>query len=265
MNILQAVILGIVQGFTEFLPVSSSGHLVLLQKIFGIEEPTLTFNIVLHLGTLIPVFIVYFKDIVALIIRPFQKMTFLLIVATLPAVIVTLTFSKLEMLDDLFTSGNSLAIGFVITGIFLLVSDNIMEGGKNSKNIKYKDAVIIGIFQAIAIAPGISRSGSTITGAIFNKLDRVAAAKFSFLLSIPAILGAAVMETKPIVTGEVQMDTIFNLPTLFGFIAACLTGFLAINFMIKLIKKCKLRYFSYYVFALSFLITIDKLITHFVF
>ena len=263
MNILQAVMLGILQGFAEFLPISSSGHLVLAQKIFGVEEPSLAFDVALHLGTLIPVFVVFHKELLSLLMRPFQKMTFLLAVGTLPAVIVALFFQ--DALEAMFHGGQFLAIGFIITGVLLILADSMLEGVKKERDITYFDALIIGAFQAVAILPAISRSGSTITGSLFRRLDRRTAAKFSFLLSIPTILGAAILHSVPLVSGEVPLESIFNLATLFGVTAAALTGFIAINFMLKLIRDCKLVYFSYYVFALAILILFDQFVTNIVF
>jgi len=259
MTIIQAIILGITQGLAEFLPISSSGHLVLLKDIFGIDEGALTFTILLHIATLIPVFVVFWKDIVALIKNPFSKFTYLLVAATVPAVIVALLLN--DLIDGLFSGGIFLAIGFFLTGVFLMYADKageqVKEGGKTIDKMSYVDALVIGVMQAVAIAPGISRSGSTITGALSRKLDRTAAARFSFLLSIPAILGGAVLEIAGIVTGSVDIGHFELLPTAAGFLAAMVAGYFAIRFMLKLIKSCKLRYFSYYVFALSAALLID--------
>ncbi len=259
MTIFQAIILGIIQGLAEFLPISSSGHLSLFQKIFKLEEGTMTFGIILHVATLIPVLIVFRKDIIALIKRPFQKVTYLLIIGTIPAALIALFLG--DYIKKIFESGSFLALGFFITGIFLLYADSMEDGSKKLKEITYLDSIIIGLMQAIGTVSGISRSGSTLTGALTCKISRKSAAKFSFLLSIPAILGSAVLEIKEIVTAEVPTEEIFLIPTIFGFIAALISGFFAINFMMKLIKECKLSYFSYYVFALSGLILIDQLFT----
>lgn len=249
MNILDAIILGIIQGLAEFLPISSSGHLVLAQTFLGINEPVMTFDVLLHVGTLVPVCFVYRKDLWALIKQPFQKMTFLLALGTIPAVAAALLFN--DLIDSLFKGGVFLAFGFFITGLFLLYADHVQDGAKKEKDITYVDALLIGVMQAIAIPPGISRSGSTITGSLARKLDRTTAAKFSFLLSIPAILGAVVLELIKILKGENVVGNIAVLPMVFGFIAAMLTGYLAITFMIKLIQKSSLKVFSYYVFALG--------------
>ncbi|MCL2873409.1 MAG: undecaprenyl-diphosphate phosphatase [Defluviitaleaceae bacterium] len=259
MTIIQAIILGVTQGLAEFLPISSSGHLVLLKNFFDIDEGALTFTVLLHIATLIPVFIVFWKDIVEILKNPFSRYTYLLIAGTIPAVIVALLLG--DMIENLFQGGIFLAIGFFLTGIFLLYADTVgaKGGDKTTKTMSYIDALVIGIMQAVAIAPGISRSGSTITGALSRKLDRSSAARFSFLLSIPAILGGAVLELIGIATGSVDIGHFELLPTIVGFIAAMISGYFAIRVMLKLIKSCKLRYFSYYVFALGAALSIDMI------
>ena len=263
MNILKAVILGIVQGFTEFLPISSSGHLVLFQKLFGISQPMLSFDVVLHLGTLVAVFIVFWGDILAILKKPLQNITYMLIVATIPAVVVGLLFDK--QIGALFTGGITLALGFIITGLLLIYSDRIKNPQKLEKDIRFTDAVVIGCMQAIAIAPAISRSGSTITAGLHQRLSRETAARFSFLLSIPAILGAAVLTARDIIKGPGGAAGFLSagtLPLIFGFLAAALSGYLSIRFMLDLIKKSKLSYFGYYVLVLAGFILADIFITH---
>ena len=263
MTILQAVILGIVQGLTEFLPVSSSGHLTIVQKIFGFEENLLTFNVLLHVGTLIPVAIVFWKDIVKLIKNPFQKMTVLLIVGTLPAVVVALFFG--DLLDTLFAGGAFLAVAYVITGILLLACDKMPQGSKNEEDITFADALVVGTIQAIAITPGISRSGSTITGSVARGMKKSTASMFSFLLSIPAILGAVVLQLKDVISGEVVFENIGMAAATAGFLASMVSGYLAIRFMLKLIKESKLKFFSYYVFLLAAFIVFDHFVLKIIF
>ena len=259
MTIVQGIILGIIQGLAEFLPISSSGHLVLFQKIFGIDKPNMTFDVLLHFATLIPVFIIFWKDIFNLIKNPFQRTTYLLVIGTLPAVVAALLLG--DQIETLFLGGQFLAIGFFITAIVLTYADKIKGGSKKSNDITYLDALFIGMMQAVAIAPGISRSGSTIAGSLFRNLDRETAAKFSFLLSIPAILGAGVLEAKDIITGGTSLETLEFLPMFCGFIAAMLSGYLAIKVMLKIVKQSKLSYFAYYVAVLGILIAIDQFIT----
>ena len=260
MSIIQAIILGIVQGFAEFLPISSSGHLLLLQNIFGIEYNLLTFSVILHMGTLIPVLIVYFDEIIILIKNPFQKTTFLLVLGTLPTVIVVLLFG--DIIDELFESANFLALGFVVTGILLLITDYSENGKKKNADITYKDALFVGFVQAVAVTPGISRSGSTIAGAISRGIDRKSAAKFTFLLSIPAVLGAIVLEIRHIIVGTTDVLTFEVVPMTAGFFASMISGYLAIKIMLKIIVISKLRYFSYYMFVSGILIFVDQSFTN---
>ena len=258
MNILEAVILGIVQGLTEFLPISSSGHLVLFQKLFGMNGPMLSFDVILHLGTLIAVVIVFWRDILEILKKPLQNITYMLIAATIPAVIAGLLFDK--QIEAMFDGGISLAIGFIITGFLLIYSDRIKNTKKQDKDISFTDAIVIGCMQALAIAPSISRSGSTITAGLYRGLSRETAARFSFLLSIPAILGAAVLTAKDIMEapgGAAGFLSAGALPLVFGFLAALLSGYLSIRFMLNLIKKSKLSRFGYYVFVLAGFILAD--------
>jgi undecaprenyl-diphosphatase len=257
---LEAVILGVIQGLAEFLPISSSGHLVLFQKIFGLEEGAMTFDVVLHVGTLIAVIVIYWETIFELIKKPFQKLTYLLIVATIPTVAAALLFG--DAVDALFESGRYLAYGFLFTGIILIISDKLKSEKKSIKDISYIDALAVGAAQCAALPPGISRSGATITGARAVGINRGDAARFSFLMSIPAILGSAVLTVVKIARGDANLEALPLLPTLFGFVAAVLSGYLSINFMIKLIKEAKLKYFAYYVFLLAALILIDQNFTH---
>lgn len=265
MKIIQAVILGLIQGLTEFLPVSSSGHLALAQTMFGITEGAKSFTILLHVGTLVAVFLVYWPDIWELIKKPFQRTTYLLIAGTIPTVIIALLFG--DLIDELFAGGKLLGFCFIITGLVLLYADHKAPGRKKVKNMSYFDALVVGTLQGIAICPAISRSGMTITGSLSRGLNRENAAKFSFLLSIPAILGGMVLELKDVFFAEAPAvtETIGVAPMAVGFVVAAVSGYLAMRFMVDLIKKGKLRYFSYYVFALGALVLVDQNLTHFFF
>lgn len=263
MSIIQAIVLGILQGFAEFLPISSSGHLLLLQNIFGIEDNLLTFSVVVHIGTLIPVLVIYKDEILELIKNPFQKTTYLLILGTIPTVLIVLLFG--DAIDNLFNYANFLALGFIITGILLIITDYTENGSKKSKDITYKDALFVGFVQAVAVAPGISRSGSTIAGAVSRGIDRKAAAKYSFLLSIPAILGATVLEIRSILTGATDVGSFDVIPMTVGFFAAMISGYFAIKLMLKIVVRAKLRYFSYYMFVVGILIFIDQFYTNIIF
>lgn len=249
MSILEAIILGIIQGLTEFLPVSSSGHLALGHIIFGLEEEGLLFTIAIHVATLIPVMIVFRKDIWTLIKQPFQKMTFLLIIATIPAALVG--FLLRNVVETAFSSLQALAVGFIITGLVMTLSDKLRKNTKKSEDITYLDAALIGTAQAAALLPGISRSGSTISASLARGITRESAAKFSFLMSIPAILGGAALEIITLIQSGAGVSDISPIPLASGFLAAAFSGYLAVNFMLAAIKKAKLRYFAYYVLTLS--------------
>jgi len=268
MNLFESIVLGVVQGLTEFLPVSSSGHLVILQKAFGINEPGLFLDTMLHVGTLIAVFIVLWKDIWGLIKKPIQKLTGFLILATIPAVIAALIFG--DAIEEIFKSAQFLGFCFLITTALLITAELLSRKAKNDtglkkqENMKWYDALFIGLMQAIAIPPGISRSGATISGALFRKLDRDFAARFSFLLSIPAILGAVVFHSKDLVTNGAAED--INIAAIIaGTISAAVVGFFAVKFMLKIIREKSLFGFAIYTGVLGLLVLFDQFVTRVVF
>ncbi|MDR2941786.1 MAG: undecaprenyl-diphosphate phosphatase [Treponema sp.] len=268
MDIITAIVLGIVQGLTEFLPVSSSGHLVLLRKIFGINAPGLFFDIMLHVGTLSAVFVVLWKDIWKILNRIIQPLTGFLIIATIPAVIAALAFN--DLIESAFESGQFLGICFLITSALLITAEQLAKRAvdkKNGKNMSWLDAVLIGIFQALAIAPGISRSGATISGALCRKLDRDFAARFSFMLSIPAILGALVLQVKDLAKVEAEMtsENIGALAVVAGTVTAAAVGFFAVKLMLKIIKEKSLYGFAVYTASVGILVLIDQFVTRIVF
>jgi len=277
MSIFSAVILGIVQGLTEFLPVSSSGHLVLLQKVFNINQPGLFFDTMLHAGTLTAVFIVLWKDIWELLKKPIQKLTGYLILATIPAVIAALTLGG--AIEDIFKSAKYLGFCFLFTTVILIIAELLSRRAaeneqievnnekaflKTEKTMTWLDALIIGIMQAVAIPPGISRSGATISGALFCRLNRDFAARFSFLLSIPAILGALVLQSKDLVTGGIA-ETV-NIPAVIvGTISAAIVGIFAVKFMLRIIREKSLFGFAVYTGILGALVLLDQYVTRLVF
>lgn len=209
MEIYQALILGIVQGLTEFLPVSSSGHLVLLQNFFGLTEPELLFDISLHIGTLVAVFIVFFKEIRDLVLTLGRlpgllesagggsklfaenenfRLLVLIVIGSVPTAVLGLLFHR--MADRLFGSVALAGIMLLITGTLLWLTRRIGRSGRTRQRMTVKDTLLVGLVQGLAVMPGISRSGSTIATALFLGIDRKTAGRFSFLLSIPAIFGA---------------------------------------------------------------------------
>lgn len=267
MTYLEAIILGLVQGLAEFLPISSSGHLALIQQAFGIsEDNVLLFAVLLHVGTLVSVFIVYWKDIWELIVelcltfkdiftgkglrleeRPVRKLGVMIIIATIPTGIIGLLFN--DFFDSLYNSVVPIGIGLLITGCLLTVAEKMNAADKQIEKMKYKDALIVGIVQGIAICPGISRSGSTLFGSLMCNLDRTFAVKFVFLISIPSILGSAILEAPAALEQGLNMAD-FG-PILVGMVVAAVSGLIAIKTMIKVVSSKKLNYFSYYVWILG--------------
>ena len=188
LSVWQAILLGLLQGLTEFLPISSSGHLVIAQQLLGINGPMLTFDIAVHVGTLAAVITVFWQDVKQLIRKPICKTMLLLIIGTVPAVLAALLFG--DIIEAMFSSLEVVAVALVVTGVLLLFSDRLQGQGR-LEDMGYGKALIVGLFQAAAVVPGLSRSGSTIFGSLLGGLNRTDAARFSFLLSIPVILGAA--------------------------------------------------------------------------
>jgi len=254
MSLLEAIILGFIQGMSEFIPVSSSGHLLVFHHIFGITaEDNLTFLIVLNLGSLLPLLFVFRLDIWELVKRPFQKTTALLVIATTPLVIVTLIFEG--HIEAVFHMVQYLPIGFFITGVVLLLSDRLKNNRKTIAEISYLDAALIGLAQSVAVLPGISRSGSTITATMARGVNRENAAKFSFLMSVPAAVGAMVFRFSRLIRDPELIEGLNFVNLGAGFITAAITGYVSINFMLAIVRKAKLKYFAfYYVFALAVLI-----------
>ena len=261
MDYLRYGILGLVQGLTEFLPVSSSGHLAIFKNLIPgdvFSDLGLTYDILLHLATLIAVFAVYYKDIFDLITgffslvrdifrgkvnlkeNPNQKFVIMVIIASIPAALVGF------LLGDAIETLPLMFVGFalLITAFEMFLSSRLKSGTITLENAKLKDSLLPGIFQGLAILPGISRSGSTVTGAILGGLDRTFAVKFSFILSIPVILGSALFDIIDIIKGE-GTAPLWG-PTALGMIIAAVSGYLSIKFMIKLFSGNKFRYFAYY-------------------
>lgn len=269
MNYLTSVILGLVQGVAEFLPISSSGHLSLMQNLMGmtsIAKTDLLFEVLLHFGTLIAVFIVYFRDIVDLVRdfisvlfnlfsrqtqkrvspSPNSRMVLLLIVATLPLILIVPIKDSVEALY-----GNTVFVGcaLLVTGFFLFCSDRIQRGKKAARTATILDAAIVGLAQAIAVVPGLSRSGTTISVGMMRGFDRKFAVRFSFLLSIPAILGANILEIRDAVQAGVDVKLIPIY--LVGIVVSAVFGFFAIKLVNLLAQKGKFGKFAYYCWAVG--------------
>lgn len=254
MGVLEAIILGIVQGLTEFLPVSSSGHLEIAKAILGdnsVPSESLLMTVVLHAATALSTAVVYRKDIAQILTGLFkfrnnEELAFSLkiLVSMIPATFVGLVFEK-EI--ETFFNKNILLVGFMllITGLLLFLAD---KAKKTLKQVGYSNALIIGISQAIAILPGISRSGATISTSVLLGIDRERAARFSFLMVVPLILGKM---AKDILSGDLAGSNLDMAVLSAGFFAAFVAGLLACTWMISLVKKSKLVYFSIYCFAVG--------------
>ena len=249
MDLLEAIILGIIQGLTEFLPVSSSGHLEIAKAIFGdtsVPQESLTFTVVLHAATALSTLVVFKKEVSEIFSGLFQfkwneqtQFSVKIILSMIPAVIIGLSFEK-EL--ESFFGGKILLVGcmLLVTSLLLLLAD---KAKNTNKKVSFMNATIIGISQAIAMLPGISRSGATISTSVLLGIDRTKAARFSFLMVVPLILGKV---AKDIVGGDINFQNSEVLPLFAGFISAFVAGLLACNWMIALVKKSKLTYFSLY-------------------
>lgn len=281
MNLLQALFMGLLQGVTEFLPVSSSGHLAIFKNLFGVATDTgILFDVLLHMGTLVAVVVAFYKDIYKLVLETcsiiydlvqnakifienkktgedhryirivhnnYRKFVVLIIVSTIPTAFIGYMGKGLVEVagQNLLAPG----IGLLITGILLLVVDFTKAGNKIPKDVTYANAMWIGICQGIATFPGISRSGMTITAGLLNGLNRKFAVKYSFIMSIPAILGAMVLELKDI--GGSGVTLALGMNYLAGTIVAGVVGYFCIRAMLVLVRKKKFRYFAYYCFLIG--------------
>jgi len=253
-SIFIAIILGIIQGLTEFLPVSSSGHLVLFQRIFGINVDCILFDVVLHFGTVVAIIVVFRKQILELIKNPFSQKAIYLYLATFITGIIAIIFN--DFFEKSF-NGNALFAGFFVTAVFLTITEIISRKHYQYKSMDYKRAMFVGMFQGIAIMPGISRSGSTITSLIFQGVRRDESAEFSFILSIPIIFLSAVYELikSPQSAVSIPLSCYFV-----GFIFASFSGFLAIKLMLKVIKKARYTGFIVYLLLLSIFLFLNQFV-----
>ncbi len=281
MSLFEAIFLAIVQGIAEFLPISSSGHLAIFKYVFNANTDTgMLYDIMLHIGTLVAVFVVYWKDIVELIKEgfaiigdffinvgrffvnffssskkeykkvvntPYRRFVMLVIIATIPTGILGIAMSDLvEMAGQtLIVPG----ICLLITGVLLLISDNVREKAYNEENTSYVKGIIVGIVQGIATLPGISRSGSTITAGLLCGMERSYAVKFSFILSIPAILGAAMLELKDF--NEISVAGSEFVYYVIGTVVAAVVGYACIRWLLVLVRSKKFKFFSIYCFIVG--------------
>lgn len=278
MTISSAILLGIVQGVAEFLPISSSGHLAILQNLFALSagEDHLFFDVLLHLGTLISICICYWGDIVAMVREVFivlrggrradgtpvqenlgaARLFMMIVVGTLPLFLVLPINDKVE---ELYYITPFIGVALLLTGCMLFVSDKMTPGKRTEKNMRFRDALTIGLCQCVATIPGLSRSGTTITAGIATGLDRSFAMKYSFLLSLPAVLGANLLSFIKAI-GEESIDASLIPAYLLGMLAAMLSGIAAISLMKLIAKKSKFGWFAYYCWGAGVLTIIFSLI-----
>ena len=276
MSLLQAILMGIIQGLTEFLPVSSSGHLAIFKILFGVETDTgILYDVLLHVGTLLAICVVYYKDVCRLIVEgcgilrdafvnvviffrnkatkesepyrrivnsSYRKFAMLVIVSTIPTGVIGF-FGR-----DVGTMASEIlivpGICLIVTAILLLIADRIKDGEKLPKNVTYTDAFGVGIAQGIATLPGLSRSGTTITACLLTGYQRNFAVKYSFIMSIPAILGALVLELKDL--GAVEVASVEIVYYIIGMVIAAIVGYICIKTMLVVVRKKKFTIFAIY-------------------
>ena len=274
LDLLSAIILGAVQGLAEFLPISSSGHLVIVPALLGVET-TLAFDTVLHIGTLIAIFTFFWKDIIDLIKgfisslidlsegvdkfigglkkSPQKRFSWLIIVGSIPTAFIGL-FLK-DAIESIFRGTLFVGIFLIITGLLLYYSERQRHGTIKEDRMSFVQAIIIGICQGLAVLPGISRSGATISSGLCLGLEREYAARYSFLLSIPAVLGAGVLQIKDITTIDVSFIVLIA-----GFLSSVIFGYLAIKLLMKMIKGWSLNIFAFYCWIVGILTVIFSII-----
>lgn len=280
MNVFQAILMGIVQGIAEFLPVSSSGHLAIFQNLLHIETDTgLLFDVLLHLGTLLAIFVVFWKDIWRLIVEFFgiiadffrrfsdpdvivlssgyRKFVLLIIVSTIPTAI--LGYVGRSFVEYASTTLLIPGIGLLITSFLLFICDRIGDGRKGIKKITYLNAFEIGMVQGVATMPGISRSGATIAACLMLGVKKETAVKYSFIMSIPAVLGAVVLEMKDAFGTKIPAGTLVSY--IVGMVVAAIVGYFAIRFMIGVVRRKKYIYFSIYCLVVGIIAIIGYFVT----
>ncbi len=266
MNIIDALLLGILQGLTEFLPISSSGHLVLAKELFNLDTSgNIAFDVFVHFGTLISVLILFWKDVRIILLSLLQalknplrlhilfkenehfKIAIFILLASIPAGIVGVAYD--DEIETLFSDAKFVSVMLLITGAILYIT-KFAKPPEDAK-VGFWSAILIGITQAIAILPGISRSGITISSGIFSGVSRANAAKFSFLLSLPVIFGATVLQSVEVVKNETSFT--MYLIYLSGMFSAALSGYIAMKFVINILKKKRFFWFSFYCFIIGIL------------
>ena len=259
MTIIQAIVLGAIQGFGEFLPISSSAHLIIAPWLFRFSDPGLAFDVALHFGTLVAVILFFWRDWLEIIALAFnfklntakfnypKNTLWIIALATIPGALIGYLFEK--QAETIFRAPLLIAITLTVMGAVLYLLDKKGRKNKAFKEITPKNALLIGVSQAVAIIPGVSRSGATISAALAIGFDRVSAARFSFLLSAPIIFGATLLKLKDLLHNFSSLEFV-------AILSAAITGFLAISWMLKFIEKVSYKVFFWYRLALAVLIII---------
>jgi undecaprenyl-diphosphatase len=261
MSIIQSIILGIIQGLTEFVPISSSGHLVIIRKLFNWSDQGLAFDTVLHLGTLLAVIIYFAKDwkkIISETVTKKSKLFWYIIIVTIPASLAGLFLE--DVIDEIFREILWVATFFIITGLIFIAVEKYtsyrLVEKKTLTKINWKDSLIIGLFQIISLFPGISRSGATISAGMFRRLKRQEAARFSFLMATLIILGAGLLGIYQLVQNEKLNGELPDL--ILGFISSALVGYFAIKYLMRYLKYGKLNIFAYYLIGIGIILLIVR-------
>ena len=261
MSIIQSTLLGLIQGLTEFIPISSSGHLVVIRKLFNWTDQGLAFDVVLHLGTLLAVLIYFAKDWKKVILETItkkNKLFWYIIVAALPASLAGLFLEKI--IDNIFREILWVATFFIITGLIFIAVEKYnayrLVEKKGLEKVNWKDSLIIGLFQIISLFPGISRSGATISAGMFRRLKRQEAARFSFLVATLVVLGAGILGIYQLVQKEKLNGELSDL--ILGFISSALVGYFAIKYLMRYLKQGKLNLFAYYLISLGIILLVVR-------
>ncbi len=259
MSPFQAAVWGIVQGLTEFLPVSSSGHLVLLPWLIGWETPSLTYDVVVHFGTLAAILGYFRREILELVSaawwilrrrgsRPDQvDLVWLIAISALPAVVLGLLME--DLLESAFGAPLAAACFLIVTGVLLMLAEWLGDRQRVLKDLRPWDALLLGLAQSLALLPGISRSGATISAGLMRGLQREAAARFSFLMVIPVVFGATLYEVTKLFGASAPAANWFTL--LIGFLCACVSGYLAVSFLLDYVRSRGMRPFAIYCWAIG--------------